>query len=433
MEELTLDKRIRLSAMMFLQYMMFAVWFVPLALYLAEKGRGDWTIPYWQTAIIMSSMPLGCLVSPIVCMIADRHFASQKVLAVLNLACAILFFLAARATTPMQLFVALLLAMFCYMPTWSLTSAIAMSHSPSEKFPQIRSFGSIGWVAALVFSFIADKFFGGMKIDGTAIPFYCGAGTAVLAALVNFTLPNTPPPAKGQKASLIDVLGLPAIKLMKERNFALYIVLSMLIMVPFVMYFSYGSEFFGDQGFDQVTQTMNYGQLVEMFLMFLMPLALARFGIKWTMTMGLVALVLRYVMFWFGGVYEIRLLYYGAILIHGLIFGFFLAGGQVYVDKKAPPHMRAQAQGLIFLLSFGLGWLAGNFFNAKLIDVYSTVQPNGAKVYNWNPIWVTTTIISLVLLVAFVLLFRDDVSKAKVAALAEEATVPSQDSAPEVM
>jgi len=157
------------------------------------------------------------------------------------------------------LFVFLLLGMFCYMPTWSLTNAVAMANAPSEKFPQIRVFGSIGWVASAVFSLAAVRLFGTASIDGTAIPLYCGAGTALVAALLNMTLPNTPPPAKGQPASIIDVLGLRAMTLLKDRNFAVFILLSMLVMLPFTMYFSLGSQFFASQGFEQVTATMNLG------------------------------------------------------------------------------------------------------------------------------------------------------------------------------
>jgi len=409
MEELTLDKRIRLSAMMFLQYMYFAVFFVPLAAYVSGLG-----IKGAMYGTIMSSMPLGCLISPIVCMIADRHFASQKVLAVLNLACAILLFVAANVTQPVILFVVLLLAMFCYMPTWSLTNAIALAHCPQEKFPQIRSLGSVGWVASGIFGVVALKGFG-TKIDGTAIPLYCGAITALVAAAVNLTLPHTPPPAKGKKASVIDTLGLPALKLARDPNFTIFIVLYSLVMIPFVIYFSFGSQFFQDKGFKLVTATMNWGQLVEMGLMLLVPLSLARFGVKWTMVLGLAGLVVRYVAFWTGSAYDTVPLYYLAILIHGLIFGFFFVGGQVYVDKKAPPEIRAQAQGLLGLLAFGVAWLIGNYVNAMLISHYQTVQGD-TTVTNWQPIWKITTITSVVLLIAFAALFRDDVSKAAVVA-----------------
>jgi nucleoside transporter len=401
MSSMSLNVRIRLSVMMFLQYMMFAVWWVPLAAWLTNL-QIDGNSKAW----ILSVMPLGCLIAPILCMIADRHFASQKVLMVLNLGCAVLFLLGAVQTNSTVLFVILLLAMLCYMPTWGLTNAIAMANAPSEKFPQIRVFGSIGWVASAVFSLAAVKVLGAKPIDGTAIPLYCGAATALVAALLNMTLPDTPPPAKGKPASIVDVLGLRALGLLKDRNFALFILISMLVMLPFTMYFSLGSQFFTSQGFTQVTATMNLGQFVEMFVMLLVPMALARYGAKWAMLVGIGALLVRYAAFLGGGVLNLPSLYYVAILVHGVIYGFFFVGGQVYVDKKAPPEIRAQAQGLIVLICFGVGMLVGTFFNVRLIDVY-TVE----KVTNWDAVWVIITAMTAVLLAAFWLAFRDDVLK----------------------
>ena len=411
MDKATMSIRIRLSIMMFLQYMMFAVWWVPLAAYLANMEIGG-SYKAW----ILSVMPLGCLVAPVICMIADRHFASQKVLTILNFGCAVLFFLGARQTNPAALFVILLLGMFCYMPTWSLTNAIAMSNYPSDKFPQIRVFGSIGWVAAAVFSLLAaTSLFGGKVLDGTAIPLYCGAGTALVAALLNLTLPNTPPPAKGKEASIVDALGLRAMTLLKDRNFLLFIIISLLVMIPFTMYFSLGSQFFESQGFKQVTATMNLGQFVEIFLMLLVPLALKRLGVKWTMVAGLVALAIRYLTLWGGVAADQTYLYYIAILVHGVIFGFFFVGGQVYVDKKAPPEIRAQAQGLIVLICFGIGMLIGTFLNVELIERYTT-----DGVCKWNPVFVINALISVVLLVGLCALFRDDVKQASEPASTEE-------------
>jgi len=411
MEKASTSIRIRLSIMMFLQYMMFAVWWVPLAAYLANIEIGG-SYKAW----ILSVMPLGCLVAPVICMIADRHFASQKVLTILNFGCAVLFFLAARETNPATLFVTLLIGMFCYMPTWSLTNAIAMANFPSDKFPQIRVFGSIGWVAAAVFSLIASvSFLWDKDIDGTAIPLYCGACTALVAAILNLTLPNTPPPAKGKEASIVDALGLRAMTLLKDRNFALFILISLLVMIPFTMYFSLGSQFFDSQGFKQVTATMNLGQFVEIFLMLLVPFALKWLGVKWTMVAGLVALVIRYFTLWGGVAADQTYLYYIAILVHGIIFGFFFVGGQVYVDKKAPPEIRAQAQGLIVLICFGVGMLIGTFLNVELIDRYTTDE-----VCNWNPVFVINALISVVLLIALCILFRDDVKQASEPAFAEQ-------------
>lgn len=409
MDAMPLNVRVRLSVMMFLQYLMFAVWWVPLAAYLTKLGiEGN------AKAWILSVMPLGCLIAPVFCMVADRHFASQKVLTILNLGCAVLLFLGARVTGATALFVILLLAMFCYMPTWSLTNAIAMANAPSEKFPQIRLFGSIGWVASGVFSIVAARLYNDLKIDNTAIPLYCGAATALVAALLNLTLPNTPPPAKGRKSSVVDVLGLQALTLMKDRNFALFIIISMLVMVPFTMYFSLGSQFFESQGFRLITATMNLGQLVEMFVMLVVPIALVRFGARWAMVIGLAALLARYAAFWTGGAMGQTWPYYIAILVHGVIFGFFFVGGQVYVDKKAPPEIRAQAQGFIILICYGVGMLVGTYFSVQLINRYTT-----DGVVDWNPIWVVITIMSAVLLGLFALLFRDDAAAKTVPAVSE--------------
>ena len=406
MDGMSLSVRIRLSVMMFLQYMMFAVWWTQLAGYLGKAGiSADWQ--FW----ILAVMPLGCAVAPVLCMIADRHFASQKVLMALNLACAVLFFLGARQDSPAALFVCLLLAMLCYMTTWSLTNAIAMANAPAEKFPQIRVFGSIGWVASGLFGVVALWLFD-RKIDSTLIPLYCGAGTALVTALLNLTLPNTPPPGKGQKASVADALGLRAIGLLKDLNFALFLLIGLLVMTPFTLYFSLGSQFFESQGFKLVTFLMNWGQAVEIFLMLLVPLALAKFGVKWTMAIGLVALAVRYLTLWAGVAADTTFLYYVAILVHGIIFGFFFVGGQVYVDKKAPPEMRAQAQGLYVLLCYGVGQFVGTFVNVRLVAAYAT-----DGVTNWTPVFMISTLVTAGLLGLFVLVFRDDVSqKAEVTA-----------------
>jgi nucleoside transporter len=409
MSQITMTKRVQLSAMMFLQYMLFAAWWNQLAGYLANMG-----ISGRAKATIMSSMALGSLLAPIIGMFADRHFASQKLLAFLNILCAVLLFLTAQQTDPTLLFIFLLLAMFCYMPTWSLTNAVAMAHSPAEVFPQIRMFGTIGWIAAALFSIVAKELFS-TKIDGTAIPFLCGAATAVVAAIVNFTLPHTPPQAKGQKASVMDALGLRAMGLMKDWRFAAFLIISTLIMVPFSMYFSYASEFFTNKGYELITAKMSWGQVSEMVFMPFVGLVIVRMGIKKTIVIGMTAQIIRYIAFWCGGAYQPEILYYLAILIHGIIFGCIVVGGQMFVNKKAPAEIRAQGQGMFALMVFGVGMLIGTFFNGMLIDIYSTKQVidgvTKITAYDWDSIWMITTVISTVLLLAFLALFREDDAK----------------------
>lgn len=405
MEKMSMNVRIKLSVMMFLQFMLFAVWWVPLAAYLDSIG-------ITEKKHIFNTMAFGCMAAPIIGMFADRHFASQKILAILNIATGVLLFAASKQTDPTILFIVLLAAMLCYMPTWALTSSIAMSNSPAEKFPQIRVFGSIGWVAAALFSIVALEVLKPMGIisiesfDDTKLPLICGAVCSVIAAVVNLTLPNTPPPAKEQKASVIDALGLKALSLMKDANFALFIILSTLVMTPFMIWFNYGSQFLKYEGFKYLTATMNVGQFAEMFFMLLIPLALARMGIKWALITGLVAQLVRYVAFWCGGLYDMQWLYFIAILVHGIIFGFFIVGGQIYVDKKATAEIRSQAQGLLFLITFGIGCLLANYINDSLIIHYTSEE-----VTDWVSIWKVTTIVSAALLGAFLLFFHDKLDK----------------------
>jgi len=415
---MSLSVRARLSAMMFFQYMLVAVWFVPLSAYLAKLQMTG-----TQMALILSSMAIGCIGSPLIGMFADRHFSSERVLAVLNLATGVLLFLSAQVTAPTPVFVFLLLAMLAYMPTWGLTSAIAMSHSPAEKFPQIRVFGSIGWVAASAFSLLAAWLFVDksgadpvpLKIDGTNIPHYCGAAVALLAAIHALVLPHTPPPAKGQPASIADALGLRSLGLMKDFNFSVLILGTLLATIPFAAHWSYGAAFLEDQGFTYLTATMSLGQFVEMFLMLLVPVSIVVFGLRWTILIGLAAQAVRYGAYLAGDITGFEPLYFLAILVHGIIFGFLFVGGQIYIDRKAPKEMRAQAQGLIFLVSFGVGLLVGNFVNGALLEIGAA---EGAK--NYNLMWLVCTIASVAVLAIFFLLFRDPLARKGAEKLAPE-------------
>lgn len=395
----------QLSLMLFLQFMLFAVWWVPLAAYLTNIG-----VEGTQKALILSSMAIGCLASPLVGTIADKYFSGEKVLVALNLFTAILLFFAARQSDPNLLFIFLLLAMIVYMPSWGLTSAIAMAHAPAEQFPQIRVFGSIGWVVSGVFSLVAVNYFN-VDFDGTNLPLYCGAAVALLAAATNLMLPKTPPTNTDNRISIVDVLGLRSLTLMKDKNFAVFIVISFLAMIPFSLYWSFASQFLQDVGFKYITVTMNWGQFAEMFFMVMVPLVLKKAGVRATMILGLLALLIRYLAFYFGGVNEMPWLYFLAILVHGIIFGFFFVGGQVYIRKKVPEELNAQAQGFIFLITFGLGLLLGNFVNAELIQMSTSTEG-----VNWGQVWGITSGVTLVVLILFALFFRNNIVEKKVEA-----------------
>ncbi len=392
---------LRLSLMMFFQYMLFAVWWVPLAAYLANMG-----LSRSLSALILSSMAIGCMASPIIGMVADRYFKGQVVLAATNFIVAVMLLLAGLTSNPVLLFVFLLAAMIFYMPSWGLTSSITMKHVDSDIFPRIRVFGAIGWVFAGVFSLFTVRVLS-LEFDGTHIPFLYAAGIATVAALFNLGLPDTPPLAKGQKASFIDIMGFRSVKLMKDRNFAVFIFLSFFAMIPFSMYWSYFSEFLADSGFRFISITMNMGQFLEMFILLAVPISIKKYGLRNTMIIGLIAMIIRYASLIIAdGDLQMPMIM-TAVFVHGVIFGFFYLGGQIYIDRKAPPSLRAQGQGFIFFVTFGVGLLAGNFISGEIIRIYST-EVAGEVTYRWDYIWGITTALAVICALAFSILFRKE-------------------------
>jgi len=386
--------------MMFMQYMLFAIWWVPFAAYLVNIN-----ISGARNAMLLSTMAIGCLASPLVGMLADRYFRANRILLVINLLNGILLIIAGRLTDDNLLLVVLIFSMLLYMPTWALTNAISMTHIDSEKFPRIRVFGSIGWVAAGVFSLISVKLLN-TGFDGTNIPFYYAGAASVVAGVLNLSLPETPPPAKGMRGNITDAFGLRTLRFMSDKNFAAFIILSFLSVMPFTMYWSYCSEFLLDKGFEFITITMNTGQVAEMLIMLSIPFMLVKLGLRKTMILGLLAMVIRYSAFYLGVKADAAMTYFIGILVHGFIIGYFYTAGQIYMDKKMPAELKAQGQGFIFLVTWGAGLLISNFIARKIIDNYTHVN-NEIEVYDWVSIWGITTIISIVLIVAFIIFFRN--------------------------
>ena len=283
--------------MLLLQYMLFAVWWVPFAAYLNNLPD----IETRQMALILSSMAIGSMAAPLIGLLADRYFASEKLLATLNLLVALFLFLATQQTSFTGLMITVTLVMLCYMPTWSLTSSIAMTHVSSEQFPRLRLAGSIGWVASGIFSIVAVYVLKMPIFDGTVYPLYCGVGAALITAAYCLFLPNTPPSeTKPVKYSVIDIFGLRILSTLKDKNFNRFIIISFLAIIPFCLYHSYGSMFFSDENVKNITVTMNWGQLAEMFFLFITTAILLKYGFKKTLLFGLLAMLVRYLSLYMG-------------------------------------------------------------------------------------------------------------------------------------
>ncbi len=381
-----------------MQYMLSAVWWVPLAAYLSHTLK----LEVYQVSLVLSAMAIGAMASSFIGAIADRYFAAEKVLAVLNLLTGVFLLFAAQQTTfpPLMFFV--VMALLCHMPTQSLTSTIAMSHTPSEQFPRIRMFGSVGWVASGIFSIVAIHVIGLPAFDDTNLPMYCGAGVCFVAAILNLKLPHTPPVVdKTAKISVMDITGFSAFSLLKDKNYRTFMILTFLSIIPFTLYHVYGSMILADEQVRNITVTMNFGQLAEMFFLVITTTILVKSGIKKTLIFGILALLVRYICFYFGAETDMQWFYYIGIVVHGLIFGLFYVGGQVYTDNVAPREMKAQAQGLLFFLVWGVGFLIGTLWNGWLIGLF---RVDGKC--DWPVLFIISSICTFIILILFVFAFK---------------------------
>jgi nucleoside transporter len=356
----------------------------------------------FEVALVLSAMAIGSLVSPIIGVIVDRRFSSEKVLFVLNILTSLFLFILIQQTSMVGLMITLILVMICYMPTWSLTSSIAMTHVASEQFPRMRLMGTIGWVASGVFSLVGMHAFKLEIFDGSLYPMYCGIATGIVAAILNLFLPKTPPTGdKNRKISLMDIFGLKTLSTLKNKNYNIFIFISVLAIIPFSLYHLYGALIFADIQIKNITVTMNWGQVVEMVFLFITTTILIKFGFKKTLLFGLLAMLLRYLAFFLGVELDQLWMYSIGVLTHGIIFGLFFVVGQVYTDKVAPNEIRAQAQGFLSFIVWGVGYLVGTFFNGYLIGNHAVEGKT-----DWGVVFGVATVITLIVTVLFIFLFK---------------------------
>ncbi len=397
--------RRQLSIMMFLEFFIWGAWFVTMWKYLAAINFDE------IKGLAYSTTGIAALVSPLfVGMVADRFFSTEKVLAVLHFAGAILMYCASTATNTVTFFWILLSYTLCYMPTLALTNSIALSQmtDPEKEFPTIRVLGTIGWiVAGLIVGFMPESISGRETIENTAIPMRIAAGASLLMAVYCLFLPHTPPKARNQKVTISDVLCLKAFKLLKDPQFAIFMICSLLICIPLAFYYQSANGFLGEIGIKNAAGKMTMGQMSEILFMLVMPFFFARLGVKKMLLVGMLAWVMRYVCFAFGDTGPRVVMLYIGILLHGVCYDFFFVTGQIYVDKKAPGDTQASAQGFLTMVTLGLGMIIGNLINGKITTHFQTTTAETAG-HNWKMIWLIPCIMAVVVTAAFAMLFKEN-------------------------
>lgn len=344
---------IRLSIMMFLQFFVWGAWYVTAPNFLGTIGFGPgdfaWTYSVGPIAGIITPLFVG--------MVADRFFPAQGVLGIMHLLGAGLMYYAttlmqAASPEPNMINGIFFGYMLTYYPTLALTNTVAMRNmtDPETQFPWIRVSGTIGWIAA-------GLLLTALKYETTINMFYLTAGAAAVLGVFSFVLPHTPPENK-EPATLGKLFGVDAFSLLADRSYLIFMLSSMLICIPLAFYYQIASRVVEMTGLP-IGQTMSYGQMSEIFFMLVMPFFFARLGVKWMLLVGMATWTLRYTLFALGAPVENSMMILVAIVVHGICYDFFFVTGQIYTDRKAPKPVRAQAQGLLVMLTLGLGMLIG--------------------------------------------------------------------------
>ncbi len=405
--------RSRLSLMMLIQYIIWGLWYSTLGAFMTHKGFSATQIP-----LAYASTGIACMISPFfVGMVADRFFATQKVMATLHFLGAIFAVAAVMQTQFVYFFTFLLLHTICYMPTLPLANSLSFKQlsNPGEQFPTIRVFGSIGWI-------VAGSIISALKFDKTEGMFYTTAFFGVAMAVYCMTLPNTPP-AKSEKAvTAREILGLDALALLKDRNVLIFMLGSFLTCIPLTFYFSATGNYLANNHIEKIAATMTIGQWVEMGFFLIMPILFRKLGVKKMLLLGMLCWALRLSCFGFADGKNLLWMIILGIALHGMAYDFFFVTGQIYVDKRAPEAIRSSAQGLLYFLTLGAGMLSGNIVlaqvNARFSQVVEKIGANGVMekvtVYDWPSIWYIAAGMSAAVFIMFALAFKDtDVKEEK--------------------
>jgi nucleoside transporter len=436
---------VRLSIMMFLQFFIWGAWYVTAPNYLGtiKFAAADFGWTY-------SVGPIAGMITPFfVGMIADRFFSAQKVLGILHLLGGGLMFYASTlmtaGATPSAINYIFFGYMLTYFPTLALTNTLAMKNmsDPEKQFPLIRVFGTIGWIAA---GLLLTQ----LHWDTSVKMFHLCAGAAVLLGLFSFLLPKTPP-VKDGAVTINQILGIDALVLLKNRSYLIFMISSFLICIPLAFYYQITSRMV-EMAELPIGRTMSYGQMSEIFFMLVMPLFFKRLGVKWMLAVGMLAWVIRYALFAIGAPDQVAWMIISGVVIHGICYDFFFVTGQIYTDQVAPKKIRGQAQGMLVMFTLGLGMFIGaqiagkveakhttqasQDFAAEVASLGDEIKANGGdpnvgvgdadsdliislkekkaekrldqlKAIEWKPLWGKPAIAALVVLILFLLLFKN--------------------------
>ena len=386
---------LRLQLMVFLHYFVWSCWYVTMGTYTTVQLHFEGT----QVGLLYGTTAVGALVSPfIVGIIADRFFATQRILAFLHFVGAALLYWVSTLKDFGMFYPVLIAYTVTYMAGHGLTNALTLHHSknPAKEFPLVMFMASVGWiVAGLVVNWL--------QFTDNAGMFRLAAGAALVMGIYSLTLPHTPPKGANTPASLGALLGFDALKLMRDRSFATFMICSFLICIPLSFYFSWMHVFMTELKVQDAAAKMTLGQVSDVVFLLMLPALLPRLGVKGILLLGIGAWTLRFGLFALFQQHpdSLWMLFVG-ILLHGMCYDFIFVMGRMYVDKRAAEDIRAAAQGLHAVFTLGAGMFVGSWLSGIVAQKYTH-----GTTHDWQPIWLIPAAMAAVMVVIFALLFKD--------------------------
>jgi nucleoside transporter len=406
--------RARLSTMMFLEYFIWGAWYVTVGTWLSQTLHFSGE----QVGLAAGSTAVGAILSPFfVGLVADKLFATQKVLAVLHVLGGLLLFAASTRTTFIPFYALVLLYCLCFMPTLALTNSLAFRQmsDPKIEFGPIRVLGTFGWI-------VAGLLIGSLRLEATQFPMRLAATASIVMAIYCLTLPHTPPLARELRTA--GIFPREAVSLLKERSMAVFAIASFLICIPLQFYYAFTNLFLNQTGVHNAAGKMTGGQMSELFCMLLIPWFFRRLGVKYMLVAGMTAWVLRYLLFAFGNPGAGMWMLWGGILLHGICYDFFFVTGQIYIDRKASLALRAAAQGLITFITYGVGMFVGSWLSGAVVEHYAIPTAGGPVQYNWHAIWIFAGACSAIVLIFFLFTFREKAASEDIQQTTQEGMLP---------
>ena len=382
------------------------------------------------------------LMPAIMGIIADRWIPAQKLLGISHLIAAI--FLGAAGYYGMQhsdstdfttLFSLYSLSVMFYMPTIALSNSVAYSvlinnnFDTIKTFPPIRTFGTIGFIVAMLFVNFAgfengnftlnfSNSQGFVSFQNTYAQFFVSAFLGIVLSAYSFTLPHCPTNKSDEKQTLSDALGLKAFALFKDKKMAIFFVFSMLLGIslqitngyanPFITSFKDIPQYADSWGANNANALISLSQVSETLCILLIPFCLKRFGIKKVMLMAMFSWFLRFGLFAVGDPGSGVWMFILSMIVYGVAFDFFNVSGSLFVDQETDDNIRSSAQGVFMMMTNGLGSTIGMLVAGEIVNYYqifSDIDPV-TKMNGWYSAWTIFAYYSLVVAILFMLVFK---------------------------